>query len=256
MAEQIADVVKAEIESIAARLRPQAIESPTRRCCEGSGIVVEEDESVTPRKRVAKPCGCLFSRVRAQQLGERFTGAQFERLERDAAAVGVMLHQSILTARDRMAAEPTQSYFLYGEYGAWKTYLAAAQFNALLEHYGPWPRVRFIADQDLARALRDEELGNPGRIALSVDDIQAGRILHLFIDDLGKRSATAFIRSSYFHLVNAVFLAHRKRGLTITSNYSLEEIAYAADGSEVHDPGLIRRIDEICTVLRVTGGEP
>lgn len=255
MTGSIAGAVKAEIESIAARLILQAAEGPPR-CCEGSGIVVEEDESVTPRKRVARPCGCLFGRVRTQQLGERFADARFERLENDAAEVGTNLHSSILAARDCMAAEPVQSYFLCGEYGTWKTYLAAAQFNALLEFYGPWPRVRFIVDQDLARALRDEELGNPGRIALSVDDIRSGRILHLFIDDLGKRNITEFIRSSYFYLVNAVFLAHRERGLTITSNYSLKEIAYAADGSEVHDPGLIRRIDEICTVLRVTGGRP
>lgn len=203
-------------------------------------------EEVAPRQ--VRPCQCLVARLKLRALGPRFVGASFDRLEQDVAAVGRRPHPSLLRARDVMAARPGGSYLLTGPYGAWKTYLAACQFNALFEQ--GWQGLRFLHDADLFRSLRNAELGE-GVAVLTAADIRSGAIRHLFVDDLGKQTVTAFVRRAYWEIFDAIFQSDGRVGTTITSNYGLQGLAYDGEGQEVYEPAMIRRIEHVCTVLPV-----
>lgn len=156
-----------------------------------------------------------------------------------------------------MAEKPTGSFFLHGEYRSWKTYLAASQFNAQLD--ARWPELevigglRFVSDPDLSRSLRDEEMDR-GRAIVSARDIAAGRIVHLTIDDLGKRRVTPFNKDAYAELIDAVFRSDGQCGLTITSNLDLLGLAYDGDNDR-YEPAMVRRITDLCEVLEVSKSE-
>jgi DNA replication protein DnaC len=174
-------------------------------------------------------------------LGERFAGARFAGLEADVVDNGRVPHPTLLAARDRMAAKPRGSYYLSGDFGAWKTYLAAAQWNALFDLHVV---VRFISDVELYRALRAAEMGGPPLDTFGVE--------HLIIDDLGKKGVSPFVRTAYFDVIEWVFRTAGRIGLTITSNFASARLAYDDEGREVYDPGMVRRIDQICEALTIS----
>lgn len=187
------------------------------------------------------PCHCLVQLTRLGILGDRFAKARFGNIEADVAAAGRIPDKTLLIARDRMATDPTGCYFLSGDYGAWKTYLAAAQWNVLYDielETGAASRPAFFTDVRLYRSLRNAELGEPA--AITPDDISTGRISHLVIDDLGKKGVSTFVKTAYFDLIDAIHKRGGAVGLTITSNAVIKMLA------NDYDMGMIRRIRELC----------
>lgn len=213
--------------------------------CHGNGWVDAASVGMTV-------CACVLDRYVVSQVGERFAKASFDALVDDVVARGKTPHASLLYALDRVRAKPTASYFLYGDHGAWKTYLAASQFRALVTgRTEDLARVRFYTEPDLAKMFRDAEMERPTTsLPISADDVHGRRIDHVFIDDLGKRRVTDFIRDQYFDLINAIHRMQRV-GLTITSNASIRSLAYDENGNEVYDPGMARRIQDLCEPLEI-----
>lgn len=146
-----------------------------------------------------------------------------------------------------MAADPERSFFLYGDYASWKTYLAAAQFNWFLDRYLPGD-VKFFTDWDLYQSLRRAEMGE-AMPAITVADIAAMKIKHITIDDLGKKRVSEFIRSAYFALFDSAY--KNGCGVTVTSNHHLDELVENAAGEPIYDAGMIRRLDHTCDVLHL-----
>lgn len=217
--------------------------SQATNCCDGSGWAETVDEAGRAWRR---PCPCLADRTRLAALGPRFAQARFDLLESEIRKLGRQPHKTVLVARDVMAAAPNGSYFLWGDYGAWKTYLAAAQFNALLDSHGfGWPK--FLTDDMLYRSLRSAEL-DEGDPVVTVKDVERGAVRHLIVDDLGKKKISPFIRQSYFALFDAVYRQGGQMGLTITCQVPLAQLRQDDEG---YEPGMIRRLDHLCQKLEV-----
>jgi DNA replication protein DnaC len=144
-------------------------------------------------------------------------------------------------ARDRIAAEFTGSYFLHGDYARGKTHLATAQYVKLVQI--EWPCL-FLGMAELIAELRRAEL-DPDYFCLVRHRARYAERFHLFLDDIDKFKATDFKFEVLFDMIDTIY--KRNLGLTVTSNYSLIELARA----EAVHPAIVRRIDDICSVLEV-----
>jgi hypothetical protein len=78
-----------------------------------------------------------------------------------------------------------------------------------------------------------------------LSQVRTGKRYHLFWDDADKFKMTDFKSQGLFDLVDTIY--RNNLSLTLTSNFSLSELV---DLEKLH-PSLIRRIDEICKVVRV-----
>lgn len=150
------------------------------------------------------------------------------------------------TARDRIAGDFTGSFFLYGDYARGKTHLAIAQYVKLVQIERP---CLFFSMAELLSELRQAEFkpgeSDPDYFCLVRQRVRYADRFHLFVDDIDKFKITEFKFEVLFDLFDGIW--KRKLGLTVTSNYSLTELAR---GDKVH-PAIVRRLDDICTALEV-----
>lgn len=89
-----------------------------------------------------------------------------------------------------------------------------------------------------AATVRDET-------SLVVQSVRHADSFHLFIDDLDKFKSTEFKHEVLFELFDLLY--RRKLGVTVTSNYGLR---FLVETERVH-PAIVRRIDDMCEVVRV-----
>ncbi len=68
---------------------------------------------------------------------------------------------------------------------------------------------------------------------------------HLFWDDIDKLKPTDFKTEVLFELVDA--LCRHKHGLTVTANYSLQDLV---ERKRMH-PAIVRRLDDMCRVIQI-----
>ena len=68
---------------------------------------------------------------------------------------------------------------------------------------------------------------------------------HLFWDDIDKLKPTDFKTEVLFELVDALY--RRKHGLTVTANYSLQDLV----ARERMHPAIVRRLDDMCRVIQI-----
>jgi len=182
-----------------------------------------------------KRCQCVAEAIK-RKIPERFRGCTF---------ANYTAKTDVLAERCRaLEKEPTQSVFLFGDYGAGKTHLAVAQYNALVD---VGVSVLFFTMPELLRELRKAELDSE-YVSIVVDRVRYANAFHLFIDDVDKYKVTLFKFEALYDLLNTVY--NRKLGLTVTSNYSLKELV----DYEKLSPAIVRRIDEMCEAWSVTAG--
>lgn len=182
------------------------------------------------------PCDCRrqkILRVRLQDIPERFRDVTFQ------GFIPRSVPQQEI--RDRIWNDFTGSYFICGDYGCGKTHLATAQYIRLLQ-----------IERSAMFFTMAELLGELHRSALDSDYFctvrhraRSAEKFHLFIDDIDKFKVTDFKHEVLFDLMDTIY--KRKLGLTITSNYTLSELATAGS---VH-PSIVRRIDDICAVVQL-----
>ena len=68
---------------------------------------------------------------------------------------------------------------------------------------------------------------------------------HLFWDDIDKLKPTDFKTEVLFDLVDGLY--RRKHGLTVTSNYSMQDLI---ERERLH-PAVVRRLDDMCRVIEL-----
>jgi chromosomal replication initiation ATPase DnaA len=97
---------------------------------------------------------------------------------------------------------------------------------------------------ELISELRHGEI-NPDYFSIVRHRVRYSDQFHLFVDDIDKFKGTDFKFEVLFDLFDTLY--KRNLSLTVTSNYSLAELA----NSEHLNPAIIRRIDDICQAIEV-----
>jgi len=141
-----------------------------------------------------------------------------------------------------MKSFPEGSWYLTGCHGSGKTHLFYAQFRELAAAGRIRCHVRSTRElvDELKRMELDNEFVSPAMAAAN-----APEPYHLFWDDIDKLKLTEFKTEVLFELVDALY--RRKHGLTVTANYSLQELV---ERERMH-PAIVRRLDDMCRVIQI-----
>ena len=182
-------------------------------------------------------CECVKARIIAIRLGvipELFRGASFEgykaRNPQQERAVALMKNL------------PEGNWYMTGPYGSGKTHLFYAQYRVLAAAGKIICHVRTTREllEEFRRSELDCEFVSPVMAAA-----HSCKPYHLFWDDIDKIKPTDFKAEVLFELVDALY--RRKHGLTVTANYSLQDLV-ARD--RMH-PAIVRRFDDMCKVIQL-----
>lgn len=138
-----------------------------------------------------------------------------------------------------MSAYPNENLYLWGDRGVGKTHLGVV---AIRRH----PKGLLLKPYDILRELRSLILDSDAeRKAIS-------RLVDhpcLMIDDLGTEKLTEHAASLMYEIIDGRDM-NKKKGLLITSNYGLGELA-----SKMNDDRIASRLSGMCRVIRLTGND-
>jgi DNA replication protein DnaC len=134
------------------------------------------------------------------------------------------------------------SWYLTGHYGSGKTHLFYAQYREMAVAGTTRCHVRTTRElvEELKRMELDSEFVSPVMAAA-----YACAPYHLFWDDIDKLKPTDFKTEVLFELVDALY--RQKHGLTVTANYSLQDLV---ERERMH-PAIVRRLDDMCRVIQI-----
>jgi DNA replication protein DnaC len=145
-------------------------------------------------------------------------------------------------AASLMKSLPDGSWYLTGHYESGKTHLFYAQYREMATADKIHCHVR--TTRELVGELKRMELENDF-VSPVIAAAYATPPYHLFWDDIDKLKLTDFKTEVLFDLVDALY--RRKYGLTVTANYSLQELV---ERQRMH-PAIVRRLDDMCTVIQI-----
>ena len=140
------------------------------------------------------------------------------------------------TAVEICKGYPAENLYLWGKAGTGKTHLATALLRA-------YPG-EVVKPQAIFRAAR----GQTGDGEQSVIDSYI-RLNNVVIDDLGVDKQTQFSFSILYEIIDGRYM-WGKKGMIITSNLSLSELAIRLD-----DDRITSRLTEMCRVVEMTGAD-
>jgi DNA replication protein DnaC len=137
---------------------------------------------------------------------------------------------------------PEGSWYMTGPYGSGKTHLFYAQYRELAVAGKTRCHVRTTRElvEELKRHELDGEFVSPVMAAA-----HSCAPYHLFWDDIDKLKPTDFKTEVLFELVDALY--RQKHGLTVTANYSLQDLV----ARERMHPAIVRRLDDMCKVIQI-----
>ena len=205
---------------------------PVCLLCDGTGWQRAGNEDSRYRR-----CACVKARLVAARLAAipaLFRGATFLSYHaRD-------LQQERAVAL--MRSLPEGSWYLTGHYGSGKTHLFYAQYREMAVAGKTRCHVRTTRElvEELKRMELDSEFVSPVMAAA-----YACAPYHLFWDDIDKLKPTDFKTEVLFELVDALY--RQKHGLTVTANYSLQDLV---ERERMH-PAIVRRLDDMCRVIQL-----
>lgn len=139
---------------------------------------------------------------------------------------------------------------LYGEYGRGKTFLACELLKILIRSYNPrdfpYYQGRFITFADLVNLYTEGWRDLDAREEM---DKILKTIDFLVIDDLGRefKSKGNLNSAALDSVIRGRIYA--KKPIIVTTNRSMEEIAYE------YDPGIVSLLSEGCMNIQVTGSD-
>jgi DNA replication protein DnaC len=145
-------------------------------------------------------------------------------------------------AVDQMRNFPEGSWYLTGQYGSGKTHLFYAQYREMAAAGKIRCHVR--TTRELVEELKKIELQS-GFVSPVMAAAYGCEPYHLFWDDIDKIKPTDFKAEVLFELVDALY--RQKHGLTVTGNYSLQDLV---ERERMH-PAIVRRLDDMCRVIRL-----
>jgi DNA replication protein DnaC len=134
------------------------------------------------------------------------------------------------------AGYPEQNLYLWGAAGTGKTHLATALMREYSDGYVYKP-------QEIYRDCRGLKDGDEEQAAIN----EFRDMPYLIIDDLGQDKLTEWAFSTLYEIIEGRDMWERK-GLIITSNFSLQDLA-ARMGRDC----VISRINGLCKVVEITG---
>jgi DNA replication protein DnaC len=137
---------------------------------------------------------------------------------------------------------PEGSWYMTGHYGSGKTHLFYAQYHEMAVAGKARCHVRTTRElvEELKRMELENEFASPVMAAA-----YSCAPYHLFWDDIDKLKPTDFKTEVLFELVDALY--RRKHGLTVTANYSLQDLV---EHERMH-PAIVRRLDDMCRVIQI-----
>jgi DNA replication protein DnaC len=204
---------------------------PVCSLCGGTGWQRAGNEDSVRR------CACMKARIVAARLAAvpalfreaNFRSYRARNLEQERA---VALMKSL----------PEGSWYLSGHYGSGKTHLFYAQYGEMAAAGKTLCHVRTTRElvEELKRVELEKDFASPVMAAA-----YSCAPYHLFWDDIDKLKPTDFKTEVLFELVDALY--RRKHGLTVTANYSLQDLV---ERERMH-PSIVRRLDDICRVIQI-----
>ncbi len=141
-----------------------------------------------------------------------------------------------------MRGLPEGSWYLTGHYGSGKTHLFYAQYHEMA--VAGKTRCHVRTTRELVEELKRMELDG-GFVSPVMVAAYAYAPYHLFWDDIDKLKPTDFRTEVLFELVDALY--RQKHGLTVTANYSLQDLV---ERERMH-PAIVRRLDDMCRVIQI-----
>jgi DNA replication protein DnaC len=183
-----------------------------------------------------RPCECVKARIVAGRLAvipALFQAATFQSYQprnpqqEQAAAL--------------MRGFPEGSWYLTGSYGSGKTHLFYAQYRELA--VAGRIRCHVRTTRELLEELKKMELSSEF-VSPVMAAAHSPEPYHLFWDDIDKLKLSDFKTEVLFELVDALY--RRKHGLTVTANYSLQDLV---ERERMH-PAIVRRLDDMCRVIQ------
>ncbi len=183
-----------------------------------------------------RQCECVKARLVAGRLAAipaLFREATFESYH----ARNLQQERAVALMRNL----PEGSFYMTGHYGSGKTHLFYAQYREMAVAGKTLCHVRTTRElvEELRRIELDSEFVAPVMAAA-----YSYAPYHLFWDDLDKLKPTDFKTEVLFELVDALY--RQKHGLTVTANYSLQDLV---ERERMH-PAIVRRLDDMCRVIR------
>ncbi len=137
---------------------------------------------------------------------------------------------------------PEGSWYMTGHYGSGKTHLFYAQYREMAVIGRTRCHVR--TTRELVEELKSVELDSEF-VSPVMEAAHSCVPYHFFWDDIDKLKPTDFKTEVLFELVDALY--RRKHGLTVTGNYSLQDLV---ERERMH-PAIVRRLDDMCRVIRM-----
>jgi DNA replication protein DnaC len=205
---------------------------PICSLCSGAGWQCAGNEDNRYRR-----CVCVKARFVAARLAaipELFREATFQSYH----ARNPRQEHAVALVRDF----PEGSWYMTGHYGSGKTHLFYAQYRELAVAGKIRCHVRTAREllEELKRHELDGEFVSPVMTAA-----HSRSPYHLFWDDIDKLKLTDFKTEVLFELVDALY--RHKHGLTVTANYSLQDLV---ERERMH-PAIVRRLDDMCRVIQI-----
>jgi DNA replication protein DnaC len=182
-------------------------------------------------------CECVKARCMAARL------AAIPALFREA---NIHCYQARNPQQERVIALmkefPDGSFYMSGPYGSGKTHLFYAQYREITISGKTLCHVR--TTRELLEELKKMEL-NSDFVSPVMAAAYSPAPYHLFWDDIDKLKPTDFKTEVLFDLVDSLY--RRKHGLTVTSNYSLQDLV---ERERMH-PAIVRRLDDMCRAIQI-----
>lgn len=135
---------------------------------------------------------------------------------------------------------PGESYYLWGDVGTGKSHIMIGLWERDIRLGGRHDTV-YIIDTELRSRLLGRIKDKTVFVPISTEALQEG-IQHVFIDDLGKSKVSEYYQEQMFAIINEMYRSSIR--LVMSSNYSLDEL------SQIYTAGTIRRIENICEVIK------
>jgi DNA replication protein DnaC len=217
--------------SLAIRFTSPASE-PVCSLCGGTGWQCAGIEDLRYRR-----CDCVKARLVAARL------ALIPALFREAS---LQTYQARNPQQERavalMKSLPEGNWNMTGSYGSGKTHLFYAQYHELAVAGRIRCHVRTTKElvDELKRFELDRDFVSPVMASAC-----ASAPYRLFWDDIDKLKPTDFKTEVLFELVDALY--RQKHGLTVTANYSLQDLV----ARERMHPAIVRRLDDMCKVIQI-----
>jgi len=133
------------------------------------------------------------------------------------------------------------SYLLYGKVRTGKSHLLIGLFNREID-LGGRKNTTYVVEPEMRKQLTQKLYSPDTECLVDIEQIREWWLKNIFIDDFGKSKASESYEQELYSIIDEIYRQGLR--LVISSNYDLSKL------SEMYDVGTIRRIEDICEVIK------